>query len=397
MARTVATWLIIIGLATGLAACALPETTVGTGSSTPVEDPGPTTTMRPGLPESGPAVGDGGGLVSLPGGPPATYGEEPVVPACSLLLPEDLPGLGLFIRPGVAPGMVSQNVIDGTGEVTPYPLGLSEAPNSCGYAIGAESGFVSLHVHQPAYAGERELARHLANEFGAADRRADVEVRAPLRPFGDLTLHWLQHRDVHVELVLDLPDPSAEAAVLDHIARRLPVVAAAPRGAPRFGYDSPVLPVPMVDACAISGWADLGVAVASGGVVEEGVSPGIGLLFLDSGLRTNYVLHTCTRRGPGDTLRYPALTVRTTTYDEPDAAAESLAFDRASYPSQDTVAVVGDESIVVTKWRRPEIEFRLGHALVEVEFYPGDGPVPPDYAAALLPVARVIAGRVPRR
>lgn len=104
--------------------------------------------------------------MSRPGGVPVRHRGAAVVQACALMTPEDLAGLGLTVRGGVAPGMVSRNLIDGTGDVAPYYLEGSQAPNCCGYATG-ETGLVYVAVHQPAYAGSAALDRHLRDRFGA--------------------------------------------------------------------------------------------------------------------------------------------------------------------------------------------------------------------------------------
>lgn len=166
-----------------------------------------------------------------------------------------------------------------------------------------------------------------------------------------------------------------------------------------FGYAGPAFSAAFLDTCSISAWADVGALAGGRGAsaqIEEGVSPGIGLITFFDGLRSNYVQHSCQRRAAGAEYLYsPALTVRTRSYDVDGASAAALAFER-ELGASDTAEVIGDESVVSAGGRRPVVLFRRGSVVIEVEYYPGDEVPPSDPVAVLLPMARAIDARAAR-
>lgn len=384
-------WVLLFVLALGASACG--TTVAGSG--------GPMNLMkyeRPGLPPPGPAVGDGGGLVSRPGGPAVNYQRTPVVHACELLTPGDIADLGLLVRSGTAAGMVRRSYLGQTGTIEPYTIGI-EGPNRCSYGIDPDLGSVEITVHQPVYSGEEALRQRLSYDYLPPVDVRGVRVHQRIRPYEGYTSQWLRVADVHVELVTGLPD-DVERRVVDHVLARLPAAVAAPTGPLVFDYVSPVLPDPFVNACAISRWSDaqhLAGGVGPSAAVEEFVSPGIGWIFHDGGLQSNYVHHSCRYRAAGDLLRSAALTVRTTSYDDPATPAAAMAFQREYHGSVDTTVRIGEESNLTSYPGATWLQFRRGLVIVEVEYSAGDTAAPPsDLGSALESVARSIDARVPR-
>lgn len=379
--------LVLLVVLVGSTAC----TAVVDGSPRPVDV---LVYERPGLPPPGPAVGDGGGLVSRAGGRPVTYGGVPVVQACELLTPEDVAGLGLQVRSGTLAGVVRLSHLDDDGEIEPYPIGAT-APNTCTYGIDPALGSIDIAVHQPSYSGAEALGRNLRWNYGPPVEMRGVQVHQRLRAVEEVMTPWLRVGDVHVELYIDLPDDLARR-VLDHLLARLPTVAAAPAGPITFGYDSPAMPRPHVDACAISDWSDAqGLAGGAGpsAQVQEHLATGAGRIFYDRGLESNYVDHNCQRRAAGDALRPATLTVRTMTFDNPAAPAASMAFTRGFHTAPDTTRLVGEESLLITFGGATWVEFRRGPVVVEVEFFTDEAE---PSSEQLLSAAAAIDARIPR-
>lgn len=378
--------LVLLVIVLGSAACAA----VVDGSPRPVDV---LVYERPGLPPPGPAVGDGGGLVSRAGGRPVSYDGVPVVQACELLTPEDVAGLGLQVRSGTLTGMIRLSYLEDGGEIAPYPIGAT-APNVCSYSIAPDLGLIDITVHQPAYSGAEALGRSLQWDFGPPVEMRGVQVHQRLRPFDDVMAPWLRLDDVHVELYIDLPDDLARR-VLDHLLARLPAVAAAPAGPIAFAYDSPAMPLPHVDACAISDWSDaqdLAGGAGPSAQVQEHLATGVGRIVYEGGLESNYVNHWCRRQAAGDAPRPASLTVRTKTFDDPAAPAASMAFTRGYYNAPDTTRLIGEESLLITAEGATWVEFRRGPVVVEVEFFTDDAE---PSSEALLSAAAAIDVRTP--
>jgi hypothetical protein len=369
-------------------------------------------TQRPGYPPNAEAVGDPAALVSEPGGAAVTYRGMPVVQACDLVTLEDIAAAGLTLRGGTASGLVRRNYLDGQGDARlPIEPGILVAEdNTCSYGIlgedAARPAGINVQVHQPSYVGKRAIDDELSDRHRRIADLGDVQVFEPVRPVAEFTARWMRYRDVYVEVLIDrVPDPQAQA-LLAALAERLPAVATNPTGPRRFDYRSPTFPVEYVNGCEISTADDFRALfrIEPSPSMKEGLSPGVGRMWFDTGVEANYVDHRCERHTPETFTDSSSLVVEVKTYDSVDAAASWFAFHRQRSAGIDTPTRLGDESITARLGEglgmgppQEAVVFRVGMAVVAVTLYDGPGNLTGDTHQELLPIATAIAARTPHR